>query len=70
MFEKDSRDGRSIRLKLTEKSNTFWDSKTCELEQFLQRLFSGARFDDVQEAEKLFKKILLNVDNWEDNNYV
>lgn len=65
-FEKDDRDGRSIRLHLTEKSNLFWDSKTSELEQFLQRLFSGTISDDIQAAEKLFKKMLFNVENWEE----
>ncbi len=65
-FEKDDRDGRSTRLKLTEKSNTFWDSKTSELELFLKRLFSGTNFDGVKAAEKLFKKMLFNVGNWEE----
>jgi DNA-binding MarR family transcriptional regulator len=65
-FEKDDRDGRSTRLKLTEKSNTFWDSKTSELELFLKRLFSGTNFDGVKAAEKLFKKMLFNVENWEE----
>ncbi len=66
VFEKDDRDGRSIRLKLTDKSNTFWDSKTSELELFLKRLFSETIFDDVETAEKLFKKMLFNVENWEE----
>ena len=54
VFEKDDQDGRSIRLKLTEKSNAFWDSKATELELFLKRLFSETNHDHVKSIEELF----------------
>lgn len=65
VFEKDDQDGRSIRLKLTEKSNAFWDSKASELEMFMKRLFSETNHDHVKSTEELFKKLLVNIGTWE-----
>jgi DNA-binding MarR family transcriptional regulator len=65
VLEKNDHDGRSTRLKLTEKSNAFWDSKSAELELFLKRLFSETSHDQVESAEELFKKLLINIDNWD-----
>lgn len=60
-IEKDEEDARILRLKLTEKSYSFWENREDRDEKFLLELFKGVTEEEIQAMhsgmEKLFKKI-------------
>lgn len=60
-IERDENDARVLRLKLTEKSNFFWNNREDRDEQFLLELFEDISEEETQAIhigmEKLFKKI-------------
>jgi len=60
-IEKDEQDARAVRLKLTEKSRTFWEKRQSRDEWFLRDLFedfSEQEIDVIYSGfNKLFKKI-------------
>lgn len=64
-IEKDERDSRAIRLKLTEKSYAFWKKRQAEQERFIDELFADFSEDEIELLysclNKLSEVILKNV---------
>jgi DNA-binding MarR family transcriptional regulator len=60
-IEKDDSDGRAIRLRLTEKSYSFWESRAEKDEHFIAELFKDLSEEETnvmyRGMEKLFEKI-------------
>lgn len=47
-IEKDTEDNRAIRLKLTEKSDAFWQNRQSEDERFVTNLFADLSTEEVE----------------------
>lgn len=60
-IEKDNQDARVVRLKLTEKSYSFWEKRVDRDEQYVIELFKAFNAEETDGMysgmEKLFKKI-------------
>lgn len=60
-IEKDDKDARAIRLRLTEKSYDFWEERADRDEQYVVELFRDLSEEEINAMfsgmEKLFKKI-------------
>jgi DNA-binding MarR family transcriptional regulator len=60
-IERDSKDSRILRLKNTEKSQEFWESRQTEDIQFIVELFKTLTLDEVDSLasslDKLFNRI-------------
>ncbi len=60
-IDKDEEDARILRLRLTEKSYSFWNNRVDRDEEFLQELFKGITEEEIQSMhnglEKLFRKV-------------
>lgn len=60
-IEQDERDARALRLKLTEKSQAFWEKREDKDSQFIRDLFEGFSQEEIDLIfmgfNKLFEKI-------------
>jgi DNA-binding MarR family transcriptional regulator len=60
-IEQDERDARALRLKLTEKSQAFWEKREDKDSQFIRDLFEGFNQEEIDLIftgfNKLFEKI-------------
>jgi DNA-binding MarR family transcriptional regulator len=60
-MEKDEEDARATRLRLTDKSQAFWDNRQDRDEKFLRDLFEGFTGEEMEAMSsgfnKLFEKI-------------
>lgn len=60
-IEKDEKDARALRLKLTEKCRLFWEKRQNQDEQFVRELFNGFSSEEIDAVYnglgKLFSKI-------------
>lgn len=60
-IEKDNKDARAIRLRITEKSYDFWEERADRDEQYVVELFRDLSVEETNAMfsgmEKLFKKI-------------
>ena len=61
-LEKDKKDARVIRLKLTENSLVFWEKLRAEGSTFTQALFKDINKADLEIARRVMEKMLLNID--------
>ena len=61
ILEKDKRDTRATRLKLTENSNVFWKMIKEEGSVFTQTLFKDIDKDDLQIARKVIQAMMLHI---------
>jgi DNA-binding MarR family transcriptional regulator len=61
IIEKDDRDGRAIRLRLTEKCNSFWEKRTEKDDHYIVELFKDLSQEETKVMcrgmEKLYDKI-------------
>ncbi|OIJ08703.1 transcriptional regulator [Anaerobacillus arseniciselenatis] len=57
-IEKDARDGRAIRLKLTQKSRDYWKAREQEGNQFIMDLLQDLSEDEIDVLCKSYSKIL------------
>lgn len=64
-MEKDATDRRVIRLKLTEKSNLFWEKRKEGAEEFLIHVFKDLKEDEINVIYKGFNKIYRNIEELE-----
>lgn len=65
-LEKDAKDGRSTRLKFTEKSSEVWSKTQIKGEGFTQGLFRGISEDELAGAKIALGKMLFNLNQMED----
>ncbi|MGE5630724.1 MAG: MarR family winged helix-turn-helix transcriptional regulator [Caulobacteraceae bacterium] len=60
-IEKDERDARALRLKLTEKSRVFWEGRQDQDDRFIKDLFADFSSEEIDKVcssfNKLFDKI-------------
>jgi DNA-binding MarR family transcriptional regulator len=56
-IEKDLHDARALRLKLTDKSQAFWDKRQEQDEQFIKDIFEGLGEEEIDMMLKSFKKL-------------
>ena len=61
ILEKDKRDTRATRLKLTENSYEFWKMIKEEGSEFTQTLFQDIDKEDLQIARKVIQTMLLHI---------
>ena len=61
ILEKDKRDARATRLKLTEDSYDFWNKIRAEGSEFTKMLFKDIDKEDLEVARSVMKKMLLNI---------
>jgi DNA-binding MarR family transcriptional regulator len=64
-IEKDEEDARALRLKLTEKSRTFWVKRQKQDDQFIEDLFNGFSEEEVDIIFKGFGKLFGNIEKLE-----
>ncbi|WP_160679247.1 MarR family transcriptional regulator [Clostridium sp. C8-1-8] len=68
ILEKDNKDSRATRLKLSESGYDFWDKIKEEGICFTEELFKGIREEDLSAARRVFKQILFNINSMDKNN--
>ena len=61
ILEKDKRDARATRLKLTEDSYDFWEKIREEGTAFTQTLFKDIDKEELEVARRVMQKMLLNI---------
>lgn len=65
VIEKDEQDQRLIRLKLTEKSCTFWQKHQEEIREYLMELFEGFSIDEIDTLQYCLNKLYGSILNME-----
>jgi len=61
ILQKDKRDARVTRLKLSESSNDFWTKLRGEGASFTQALFKNIEKDELEVARRVMQKMQLNI---------
>lgn len=64
-IEKDEQDARTLRLKLTEESKTFWEKRNKQDDQFIEDLFTGFSKEESDIICKGFRKLFENIEKLE-----
>ena len=60
-IEKDDKDKRVLRLKLTEKNRRYWESNTLEDTEFVSSLFEKMSDQEVKDLYRLLNKLEENI---------
>lgn len=60
--ERDTKDKRHLRLKVTEKNQKYWESRATEHDQFIYSLFASLNEEEFHILRKLTDKLLENID--------
>ncbi|MDF2522947.1 MAG: transcriptional regulator [Clostridiales bacterium] len=58
IIDKDNKDARALRLKLTDKCQSFWEKREDKDHQFISELFKDLNEDEMNEIYKGLNKIL------------
>lgn len=69
-FEKDKRDTRATRLKLTPKGRALWERVRARRDPFYERLFDGISEQELKTVRNVMEKLLINletIDHREEN---
>lgn len=61
-IEKDEEDARVLRLKLTEKSYSFWENREDRDEEFLLELFKGIKEEEIHAMHSGMEKLFIKVE--------
>jgi len=67
ILEKDKRDARTTRLKLTEDSYDFWEKISVEGTTFTKALFKDIDKDELEVVRKVMEKMQLNINEMDNN---
>ncbi|MBU3189609.1 MarR family transcriptional regulator [Clostridium bowmanii] len=67
ILQKDKRDARVTRLKLTESSYEFWKKLSEEGTTFTQALFKNIDKDELQVARRVMQKMQLNINEMDND---
>ena len=62
LIERDEKDRRRLRLKVTEKNRRYWDFRAEESEKFVLSLFSSLDEDEIHRFHSLVTKLLADTD--------
>ena len=60
-IKKDEKDARIIRLKLTEKSQVFWEKREKQDDEFIQDLFKNCNNEEINTVCNVFNKLFENL---------
>jgi DNA-binding MarR family transcriptional regulator len=66
-IEKDQKDKRVLRLRLTEKNRRYWESNKDEDEAFIRSLFNSLTDNEIKELYYLLNKLEENINQMYDN---
>jgi len=61
-IQKDKQDARALRLKLTEKSRTFWEERQNQDEEYLENLFKDFSNEEIDIIFKGFEKLSVKIE--------
>ncbi len=61
-IQKDKQDARALRLKLTEKSRTFWEERQNQDEKYLENLFKDFSKEEIDTIFKGFEKLFAKIE--------
>lgn len=61
-IEKDEQDARALRLKLTEKSQVFWEKRENQDNQFIIELFSSFNEEEINTMANCFGKLVEKIE--------
>jgi MarR family transcriptional regulator for hemolysin len=61
-LERDEHDTRAIRLKITDKSRSFWDKRQSQDQQFIREVFKYLSNEETEEVANSIKKILRGIE--------
>ena len=61
-IQKDKQDARALRLKLTEKSRTFWIERQNQDEKYLENLFKDFSKEEIDTIFKGFEKLFAKIE--------
>ena len=64
-IQKDDKDARALRLKLTEKSRAFWEQRQKQDEQYVEELFKDFSIDEIDATFKGFGKLFEKIEQLE-----
>jgi DNA-binding MarR family transcriptional regulator len=64
-IQKDEQDARALRLRLTEKSRTFWEHRQSQDEQYVEELFSDFSAEEIDATFKGFGKLFEKIEKLE-----
>jgi MarR family transcriptional regulator, transcriptional regulator for hemolysin len=64
-MEKDDKDARALRLKLTDNFKTFWQSREGQDDEFIKELFTNLSEEEINDMFSSFNKLLKNIENIE-----
>ncbi|MBB6214445.1 DNA-binding MarR family transcriptional regulator [Anaerosolibacter carboniphilus] len=64
-IERDEQDARAIRLKLTEKSQCFWEKRQDQDNQFIMDLFSSFSEEEISTMTNCFEKLARKIETME-----
>lgn len=67
-LEKDPKDARVTRLKLTEQNRDFWEKTQKKGEEFMSAVFDNLGEEELKYTSKALKKILSNLEKLENGN--
>ncbi|MCX7772933.1 MAG: winged helix DNA-binding protein [Clostridia bacterium] len=67
-MDKDKKDQRALRLRLTEKSYKFWEALHGESEQFMDGMYEGLSGEELAMLSKALQKITTNLEKMEMDN--
>jgi len=67
-LEKDKKDARATRLKLTETSYEFWKMIKAEGAVFTESLFDNIDEDELTVVRRVIEKMLLNINEMDQKN--
>lgn len=61
-LERDERDTRATRLRLTDEGHTLWNKVRTQRDAFNEKLFDGICEADLKTARNVMEKLLLNIE--------
>lgn len=64
VIEKDEQDGRVIRLRLTDKSHAYWQTREEDGDRFIKELFRDLTEEEINSISMGFNKLLEKLEKW------
>lgn len=65
IIQKDEQDARALRLKLTERSNVFWEKRQKQDDEYIEGLFKDFTAEEIDAVFKGFGKLLKKIEEIE-----
>ncbi|MBC7959129.1 MAG: winged helix DNA-binding protein [Vallitaleaceae bacterium] len=67
ILEKDKKDARVTRLKLTEEAYKFWQTTQTKATTFTEALFKGIEEEEMSSARRVLQKMMANLSTMDQN---